>query len=293
MDHRILIGAPNRLDGAALSGGSWAAGMPLSNLKTREFSRRARSTDTTPAAATFTLDFGKPRELRILALIAHNCSLTAKVRYEVSEASNFSTRLYDVTVDVWGGFPTAPWDINALEWENDNFWLGTYDQEDLEGFTPTSSHIMPAEITGRYLRVTILDELNDDDFVEVGRVFAGPAVSPTINYAWGGTLGYEIATAVEQSLGGNEFFDVREPVRIFRFALQHLTDDEGFGIFLELVRRYGVHGEVFIVPEPLDAFNGIRRNFLGRMRQPGALEQVGWMNGGSAHSIAFEIKELR
>lgn len=289
----ILIGHPNRIDGAVLSGGSWSAGLPLSNLKTRLFSRVARSVDAAPSSTTMTIDFGQPQRLRVLALVAHNISLQGRVRFEASETADFSNPLCYLETDVWTGLLTAEWDIDALEWESDNFWLGTYSREDIEGFTSVSTHVMDDAVAARFWRISIIDPLNDDGFVEIGRVFMGPAIQPRINYSWGASLGYEISTAVEMALGGAEFFDVREPVRVFRFTLEWMQDDEAFGKLLELVRRAGIHGEVFVIPDPDDEFNGLRRNFMGRFRQLSPLEQVSWANSGSAHSMAFEIKELR
>lgn len=293
LDYRILIGSRNRLDEAALSGGSWTAGLPLANLKKRQLAQVARSTNTAQSSTTFTLDFGQPRPIRLIALIAHNCSLSAMARFEIAEDAGFSTRFYDETVEVWTGLLTAPWSLDDLEWEDDRFWLGGLDDEDIAGLTATSTHVLPDARVGRYLRITILDEGNQNGFVQLGRVFAGPAVSPRINYAWGGMLGYEFATAIEATLSGAEFFDPREGIRVFRFGLQHLQSDEAYGTFLQMVRERGVHGEVFVVPDPTDGFNGLQRNFLGRLRQPGALETVQWENDGPGHAIAFEIKELR
>lgn len=296
MDHRILIGFPNRLDGATVSGGQWLADAPLANIKSRQIAKVARSDGTSPSAATFTLDLLQPRPIRLFCLVNHNISLTATARYEISESPSFppdERTFYSEIADVWGGFLDAPWDIDKLEWEDDNFWLGGFTPEEIEGFTAVSTHILPEPRSGRYLRVTIFDEGNPDGFIQIGRVFAGPTISPRINYAWNAVQGYRTSTAIQTALGGAEFFDIREPIRVFRFKLDHMQTDEAYGTFLEMVRRVGVHGEIFIIPDPSDAYNGLRRNFLGRLEQPSLLEIVQWENAGPAHSMAFETKELR
>ncbi|MBI1621508.1 hypothetical protein [Aquamicrobium zhengzhouense] len=292
--HQILIGFPNRIDQAStITGGGWSAGLPLDNLKDRLFSRVARSVDADPANTQFVVDYGRPQRLRILAFVAHNMSLSSRLTIEAAEDEAFTTIFYSAEVDVWTGMLSAEWNIDELEWENDNFWTGTYTAEDIEGFTAVSTHILPGSISARYWRFKIEDPQNDAGYVQIGRLFMGPAWQPRINYSWGAGLGYEIGTGVETALGGAEFFNVKEPVRVFRFSLDHMRDDEGFGRALELVRRAGIHGEVFVVPDPTDAFQGLRRNFMGRIRQPSPLEQVTWANDGSAHSMSFEIKELR
>lgn len=295
MSHRILIGHPNRIDQAeTISGGAWSATLPLANLQNRLFSKVARSVDADPASTQFVMDYGTPQRLRIISLVAHNIGLQGRVRFEASTVSDFSSSVYDSGwVDVWTGLLTAEWNIDELEWENDNYWTGTYSAEEIRGFTAVSTHILPQPVSARYWRISIDDAANDAGFVQIGRLFMGPAWQPRINYSWGAGLGYETNTAVEVALGGTEFFDPREPVRIFRFTLEWMRDDEGFGRALELMRRAGVHGEVFVVPDPSDPFQGLRRNFMGRFRQLSPLEQATWANGGSAHTMAFEIKELR
>ncbi len=291
--HNIMLGFPNRIDQCSITGGSWVATLPLANLKNRLFSRVARSTGLALSQTTFTLDMGQPQPIRLFALVAHNLSVTARVRLEAADAPDFATTVFDQTFDAWGSAANAAWSIAQLEWESDNYWLGTYTSEQIEGFTAVSQHVLPGEEVARYWRVTIKDPDNTDGYVEAGRVFIGSAAQATINYAWGASLGYEFGTVVETSLSGAEFFDVREGVRVFRCVLQHMADDEAYGTFLEIVRRGGVHSEIMVIPDPTDMTNGIRRNFMGRLRQPSPLEQMTWMNGGSANSMAFELKELR
>lgn len=292
--HNIMFGFPNRIDQALLSGGGWVAGLPLANVQDRLLSKVARSIDTSEAATQFALDLVTAKPIRALALIAHNSTFQGRVRIEASHAADFSTLFMDTGWrDIWGGLIGAPWLIDELEWESENYWYGTYSREEVEGFTATSVQLLPGPAFARFFRVSIRDVNNPAGFFEVGRVFIGEVAQPRVNYSWGGSLGYEIGTTVETALGGAEFSDEREPLRIMRMTLDHLDDAAGFGTFLELVRRAGVSREVLVIPNPADELQGLRRNFIGRIRQPSPLEQVGWLNGGSSHSISYEIKELR
>lgn len=264
--------------------------MPLDNLKDRLLSRVARTIDTATSSTTFTMDFGRRRSIRIMALIAHNLSFSARLRIRASNSPDFSTTVYDETSDVWGSVTEAEWNIDELEWENDNYWAGTFTQEETEGQTPVSSRILPEPVEARYWRFDIIDTQNDAGFVEIGRLFIGDAfLQPRVNYAYGGSLGYETKTVVDESLGGSEFFDPREQLRVMRFDLQFLGDQEGFARALELTRRAGIHKEVFVVADPDDDEYGPQRNFLGRLRQLNPLEQAMFQ----LNSMAFEIKELR
>ncbi len=296
MDGRITFGNENWLDGVAagaLSGGSWQPTLPLANLLSRQYGKVARSVGKATTATTLTVDFGKPRKVGLVSPINHNATLTGRLRIELSDKPSFAAPLiYDGTHDIWPGLLTSPWSLDRFEWEDDNFWLGGFTAEDIEGFRTCPAILLPVPKTARYMRLTFIDPDNPAGFIQVGRIFAGPTISPRINYSWGDTLTFEFATAIETSLGGDEFFDPRRPIRIHRFGLQHLSADEAYGDFLKMVRRQGVHKEVFIIPDPLDLFNGITRNFVGRLRAPSPLEQVQWEGDGPGLSMPFEIKEL-
>lgn len=291
----IILGFPNRVDSAVLAGGAWVEALPLANLQDRALARVARTLDIELTSTMLTVDLQQQRTLRVLAFVAHNFSLSARITLVFSNAADFSDPLLTVTSDAWPSVSDGEWDLDALEWENDNFWLGTYLQEDIEGQTPTCSILLPEDVLARYIKVTIDDSSNSAGFLQVGRLFIGAAfLQPRLNYSFGATLGYEDATNIDMALSGAEYFDRREPVRVMRFTLGYLSADEGFGAALELTRRAGVSGEVFVIPDPADTAYGATRSFLGRLRQLSPLEQLAMMsNGGLLNSMAFEIKELR
>ena len=70
--------APNRADAGTLSGGSWEATLPLTNLQTRWLSDVARSTDAALASTKFVCDQGSAKRVRAVYLGGHNLSLAAK-----------------------------------------------------------------------------------------------------------------------------------------------------------------------------------------------------------------------
>ena len=113
-------------------------------------------------------------------------------------------------------------------------------------------------------------------------------LQPVVNMSWGASLSYEDPTVVATSLSGAEFFDEREPVPVMRFSLEHMTEQEGFAKALELTRRAGISGEVFLIADPDDKEFSSQRNFLGRLRTLNPLEQARWQQT----SMSFEIKRL-
>lgn len=287
--YNVIICHPNRIDGATLSGGAWVESQPLPNIQDRAFARVARTIDLAALSTWFVISFDRQRSIRAIAIIAHNITTGGRIRIRASDAADFSVLRYDETRDAWPA-ASADWDINTLEWENDNYWLGSYSQEDAEGQTPISQRVLPEAVQARYWRVDIIDPANPDGFIDIGRVFIGDVfLNPTVNYSYGATLGYEDATTVQTALSGAEFFDPREPLRVARFQLAHLSHYEAFTQALELTRRAGTWREVLLILDPTDAAFGAVTCFIGRLRQLNPLEQAAWQT----NSMAFEIKELR
>lgn len=285
---------PNRSDSATYGGGNWVESMSLESLKSREFARVARSVDLSTESTTFTIDFGRSWPIRLFSFMAHNFTVSARIKIEASDNVDLSAPVLDASYDAYPSLVGSDWDINTLEWENDNYWLGSYTAEDTEGQTPIASILFSQNVVARYWRVTIYDPSNSAGFVQIGRLFLGDAfLQPTFNPAWGMDIGYEDATAVDTALNGAEFFDPREPIRVMRFQLQYLDDVEGYARALELTRRAGIWKEVFVIADPDDAVYAMQRNFPARLRQLNPLETVMYGYDTNYHSMAMELKEIR
>jgi hypothetical protein len=286
MASQFLLGTLNRIDATTLTGGSWMGSLPLSNIKDRRLSRLARSTNALAASTMFDLDLGAPRSVGVIALVAHNLSVTATVRVLGDDASDFATPVYDSgAVAVW---PAGVIPQSLLEWEDDNFWLGTVSQEALAGFK-TPFIVLPASAqTLRYWRVSITDTSNPDGYVQIGRVYIGSAWQPDFDRSYGASLGYDDVSQVEESLSGEEFYDVRRKRRIHRFELGWLSQTEALDRVLDMQRLQGTTGEILIVPNVTDTTNRSKVSFLGRLKSldpvPQHLSQY-W-------SSQFEIQEI-
>ena len=176
-----------------------------------------------------------------------------------------------------------------LEWEGDNFWLGTLTQEIREGYQSPFIYRLPEAETVRYMKVEILDTTNLDGYVEAGRLFIARGWVPSINYSYGGGIGFEDPTPVDTSLSGVEYFDVRMKHRVFGFTLDYLSFGDAYSYALDLQRVAGVSGEVLVMPDG-GANQAILPTtcFVGRLRQMGSVNEV----QPNAYSVKFEIKEL-
>lgn len=281
-----LLAWNNRADIGTLSGGNWLAALPLTNLQNRQVQRVARSAGVSLADTKFDIDFGSAQGVRCVALIVHNISATGKVRITGATSSGFVSPEYQSAwIDAW---PAGVINAHLLEWEDDNFWLGTLTQEQRAGYNAPFVHVLPSQQYLRYWRIEIDDTTNPAGWVHIGRLFMASSWQPTYNASYGASLGYEDPSETVTSLGGAEYFDVRGKYRVHRFTLDFLSAEERYTYVHELQRLVGTTGEVLVVPNKDDAATLVQRSFVGRLRSLSPSTQPHF----SAFSTSFEIKEL-
>lgn len=285
----MIVGYPNLIDDATLSGGSWETALALTNTQDRRLAKVARSTDDATSSTKFDIDLTRDRAIKLICLVKHNLSLAATYRIYGSAVSNFSTTVYDSgSLEVFA----AIYDSLVLEWEDDNFWDGKPSQEYIDDIQETSTlsliHILSNATLARYWRVEITDTANADGYVQIGRVFISTQWQVTNNLLYGASLGYETNTIVDEALDNTEYFDARRAYRNFRFELESYDYNEGHQKLLDISRQLGIDKEVFIIPDPDDAQNMSRRAFLGRMRTLNPILYP-YFNTNRA---AFDIKEI-
>lgn len=262
----ILIGYANYTDASTLSGGSWNASYPLSNLKDSRLALVSRSADLVTSSTIIQIDLGASKPVRVMGLANHNLSLSATVAVQMATDAGFAGITYNS-----GALPA---------------WPVGYDADAASYPRPTWGAAV--NLTGRYFRFVIADPGNPAGFVQIGRTFIGNGFQPSINMEAGASLALETDTAVERSLSGAEFFQPRPLRRVMRFGIPALPNAEAFGSGFEVIRRSGTHREVFVIPDSADAPNRARRDFMGRLRQLSALEQP----YGLESSLGFEVAEL-
>ena len=189
-------------------------------------------------------------------------------------------------IEVW---PTGILPLELLEWEGDNFWLGTITQEQRNSFQSPFINKMAEPDTARFWRVQIYDTTNPAGYVQIGRLFLARGWTPSINYVYGAGLGYEDITPVERSLSGAEYFDIRPKFRVMQFQLDYVNDTDAYDFALDLQRVAGISGEVLIIPDGgEDPTRQPIISYMGRLRQLSAIRQP----KPTAYSVPFEVKEL-
>jgi hypothetical protein len=279
-----IIGYQNRIDAATFSAyGSWSTSLPLTNIKTRQLSKKARSTNAANSSTKLRFSTDIERIVSTLGIIAHNLSVSATWRYRVYSDSGYATLVYDSgTLDVW---PSSPY--GSYEWEDVHFWDLTPTDEEIAYYTKNLIYVVPSIVSAQYYQIEFFDSSNSDGYVELGRIFMGSTYQPVLNMNLGASIGYESATVVDTAMSGAEFFDRRDSFRIAQFTLDHLTYAESI-LNNDIMKISGTDLEVLYIWDSADALNLQRRSFLGRLRSLSPISQP----YNTRYQTTYEIKEL-
>jgi len=278
--NNIGIGYRNRAEtGVTITGGSWLAALPASNMLTADRADVARSTNALTTSTLVDIDLGQLRELRAFALAGHTISQAGTWRVRLGTSSGAS--------DVWDSSGQAAWYLpftSPEEWEAPNWWGLT--QQDYMGHPYAAMIVAPRAYQARYLRISIDDTTNAIGYVQVARLWAGDLWQPALNAIQGLQHGWADLSNVDRSAAGSPLVNRRRRYRTASLQYVALSPDEAAAA-AEIKRRAGIAGEVLYVPEPMDYQFTQRYGFIGRLSSTPALQWSGWR----LHSTAFELEE--
>jgi hypothetical protein len=266
MARNMIISSTNYVDSAtSITADDEVALLPVENLQDRQIVRIWRNTQT---SAQIDVDFGTARIVNFAALIKHNLSQFATIRWRLSNASDFSTTVYDSgTIDAWPvveEFGTLPWGVFQ--------WGGFLNPEIAAEYTISTFDVLDEAVVARYLRIDMSDATNPDGYIQAGRLISGPAYQPSINYANGVEFEFIDESRVTKSRGGQTFVDEVERYRRMRFELINLPEAEIFGnIFNQIDRLRGISQDILVIPQPDDPTTWITQNIYGRISQTGPI----------------------
>lgn len=286
-DRNVIFAHPNRADEATFSGGDWEDTLPLENLQDRFLDHVARSKTLDEDDTQFDIDFGQPRPIRVLALVAHNASPSSSVRIRGASDPSFgaaSTKIDTGYKDIWATIFSP----GTVAWEDDSFWFGVPSADEREDYPAVYIHVFDAPVVAQYWRIEIEDTANADGHFDLGRLVMSPGWQPDWNMSLGVTLGVEDPTKVTESLGGARFFDIRPKRRVARFSLNHLSTVEAYERAFDMVQTLGKAGEVFVVLDPQDDRNLLRRAFLARLAESGNLTRP----DKARYTMQFTLNEV-
>ncbi|MBI5483859.1 MAG: hypothetical protein HY888_05295 [Deltaproteobacteria bacterium] len=275
-----LVSYPDFTLTATLSGGSWASTYPLSNLKTRFLSQKARTTDDSLASATVLVDLGAPLDVRVLGILSHNISGLGTIRFRGYSDSGYTTLVTGADTGAVRAFPAydATYDKNSI-WLRADYYtclqmaLGTIPQDLAYDFNndgvvnindviialnyaqatgldycgqwkPNWLYSLTAAKTARFWKVEISDTSNLDAYIEFGRLWIGPAsFAPAVDISYGATLVQESNDLIDTSLDGVMWANKRPSRRMATVDYNVLTAAEKQAALL-MQRHLGLTGEL-------------------------------------------------
>ena len=283
MARNMIIASTNYVDTAgAITADNEVATLPVANLQDRQIVKVWRSAQTT---AQIDVDFGAGKVVNFAALVKHNISQSVTIRWRLSDASDFSTTVYDSgVVDAWPiveEFGTLPWGVFT--------WGGYLNPEVAANYTISTFDVLSAAVQARYLRIDISDPTNADGFLQAGRLISGPVYEPSINYSNGVEFEFIDESRITKSRGGQTFVDEVDRFRRMRFELVNIPEAELFGnIFNQIDRLRGVAQDILVIPQPDDPSTWITQNIYGRIAQTGPIVN----SALNYYSRLIEVEEL-
>lgn len=174
------------------------------------------------AAEWVAWDFGENIIVEALVALAHNLSADAMWRYRLAGSAAAVTAAPAVDTGLF-----SPWPLSGKP-------------ED-PGQSPFSLALATNGIGYRYGRLDIVDPTNPDGFVQVGRLYAGPAFVPEINVDINPSLGLISPDEVGRTAFGQAYGDNRGPAaRVMQIPMSALDVDEMNAEMFELQRYCGL-----------------------------------------------------
>lgn len=111
--------------------------------------------------------------------------------------------------------------------------------------------------------------INGENFIEIGRVFLGRTIEPSINPAYGDIQqGYTDLTEIQRSVDNTKYYYIKPKMRTLACILKHITQDEAFSGFYDAQREVGLSGEMlysYSKPDYIGSINmTVDKNFYAR-----------------------------
>jgi hypothetical protein len=244
----ILLGYGNRIGSATITGGSWLAGAPASNVGTWPLAETARSNSALTTSTKLRINHGAAVAARVLVLARHNLSAAATVRWMRGTTAGGSDVADSGAINAWSFSPRA------------------YD-----GAVYDVQLIQATQTSAQYDEIEIADTGNAAGYVELGRVFIGPAFAPAIGPSYGLRDGHSDLSTVGRAHSGAQWVAPSRRLRTAAFTLPYLSLAEG-GDLHQMEQIEGLTGEVAYLPHVSKPAMRQQYGFVGLSRELSGIE---------------------
>lgn len=172
-------------------------------------------------------------------------------------------------------------DSPELTWESSNFWTGTIEEEQRQGYTKLCLNFLKnkdnptLQPVGTHLHIDIDDSNNQDGYVEIGYLMYGQYFQSKINPQYGGIQhGYVDISEMQQADSGQKYYHEKAKARTVSISYDMLDKQEAFGQIFEAYRQQGISRPVIYSYSPvrLDSYQ-YAQSFIGRFAQLNPITQ--------------------
>lgn len=278
-----LIAYDNKADLAALTLGSYAAGLPLDNLLDLNPKKVARTSDDANASTKFKFVLSSVQLLQFFGLFNTNASLTATARLRLYSDVGASVLIYDSgTITL---YPAGSMAQGTIPFGAPNWWTAVPTYDDLNRYQRNIFHFVPGALYARSGLFEIFDTANPDTYFQAGRLFLGKVFQPMeVNMLTGAAIQVKPRSTMTRARGGTKYFTRLRSDINFPFALGRLLESEGRRL-VDLQAAVDTSGEVVFMWDPDDLAFWQGRSVAGQLAQLDPITHPQFGNFATAYQI--------
>ncbi|PZR32298.1 hypothetical protein [Caulobacter segnis] len=277
----------NLVDEAVLSGGTWAAGLPLANLKAADYvARPARCEDPSNLAKSqFQAQLEWPQSVSLVGVVFHTLSRSAAYRLTIAGPDlDLGAPVYQ---SEWTPVIPRLWQSRDLPWGSPNWWTGQPLARDLDLYPRNLWIALPAPVLCGVLRLEIDDRENLAGYFDLGGLWIVDPWRPTLNFERGRDLSIEIRSLVDEAPSGRIYGETRRSRRQLAVTWAMLTANEANRLY-DAGMRAGTTKPVLFVPDQDDGASLLRECWPATFGAPPA-PKFGWEG---LHTVSATFREI-
>jgi hypothetical protein len=286
--------------GATLTASSEAGTLGANNLKNYQPGRKWRAEGT---SETLIADFGVTSFIPSVLLLRHNLTASATIRIRISENSDLSAPVYDVTFYAWPGLLGL--DEDALDGSTPYIGLDGAPVTALYEPTRFQSLYILSDVTdalavtvnngsyaGRYLGMTIEDSDNIAGYVEAGIWRAGQYIQTAYDISYNREFGVIDPSLREKSYGQETWVSGRNKLRTASFSYEYLSESEALIDFDNLGIVAGSSKPVVFAPFLENSFRNVVGMIYGLMMTAPRIRQVRKRYDQYSYAVDITIEQM-
>lgn len=253
---------------AVLSGGDWAAELPLENVQddSRYVSRPARQLHPAdPEKSRLEAVLARPRTINLVAVLFH--TLGGGAEYRLTVRSPEGTFADPALATDWTPVHGRMFPSVNLAWEEPNWWTGTARPEDLLLYPQHLWISLKPAVLAEAIRL----ELRDPDVggYDLGGLWIAGAWSPTFNFDHGRELGREARGLADEAPSGRMVHEDRTDRRRLTVNWAMLDQNEVTRLY-DAGARASTRRPVLMLPDVDDPVVMMREAWPANFEKPPA-----------------------